>query len=214
MNTSLKYSVALALGGLITTPVLAQSIDNKSAFKDSPWSITASLGMAHFDSMEGLHGQTALARLAFGYALTHHVGLETGIQNGNQMRLQVPKKTIDVLGGVPVVGTAKPLLDALITVKTPPLSSTIPLFVEAKGGVAYRQLQMDRETMNDRSQFAPELQAGLGYTVREHLNVNLMVQYVRGKNPDVAVDASTERGWIANIPTQKAILLGLTLKLE
>ena len=214
MNTSLKYSVALVLSGLITTQVLAQSIENKSAIKYSPWSITASLGMEQFDSMEGLHGQTALGRLAFGYALTNHFGLETGIQNGNQMRLALPKKTVDVLGGVPVVGTAKPLIDALITVKTPPLSSTIPLFLEAKGGVAYRQLQMDRETINDRAQFAPELQAGLGYTVREHLNINLMVQYVLGKNPDVAVDAVTERGWIANIPTQKAILLGLTLNLE
>ncbi|HHX8430835.1 TPA: hypothetical protein ACVO1V_002938 [Legionella pneumophila] len=214
MNTSLKYSVALVLSGLITTQVLAQSIENKSAFKYSPWSITASLGMEQFDSMEGLHGQTALGRLTFGYALTNHFGLETGIQNGNQMRLALPKKTVDVLGGVPVVGTAKPLIDALITVKTPPLSSTIPLFLEAKGGVAYRQLQMDRETMNDRSQFSPELQVGLGYTVREHLNVNLMVQYVLGKNPDVTVDAVTERGWVANIPTQKAILLGLTLNLE
>lgn len=214
MNTSLKYSVALVLSGLITTQVLAQSIENKSAFKYSPWSITASLGMEQFDSMEGLHGQTALGRLAFGYALTNHFGLETGIQNGNQMRLALPKKTVDVLGGVPVVGTAKPLIDALITVKTPPLSSTIPLCVQAKGGVAYRQLQMDRESMNDRSQFAPELQAGFGYKVSEHLNVNLMIQYVRGKNPDVAVDAVTERGWIANIPTQKAILLGLTLNLE
>lgn len=214
MNIAIKYIVALTLSGLITTPVVAQSIENKSAFKYSPWSITASLGMEQFDSMEGLHGQTALGRLAFGYALNNHFGLEIGVQNGNQMRLALPKKTVDVLGGVPLVGTAKPLIDVLITLKTPFLSSTTPLFALAKGGVAYRQLQMDRETINDKSQFAPELQAGFGYKVSEHLNVSLMAQYVLGKNPDVQADAISERGWIANIPTQKAILLGLIFNLE
>lgn len=214
MNSVFKYMITLAIGGLITTQVLAQSIENKSVQKHSPWSITTSLGMAQFDSMEDLHGQTALGRLAFGYALTRHFGLEMGIQNGNQMRLDLPKKTVDVLGGVPLVGTAKPLIDALITVKTPSLSSTTPLFALAKGGVAYRQLQMDRESINDRAQCAPELQAGLGYKVSERLDVHLMIQYVLGSNPDVQVDAMTERGWIANIPSQRAIFLGLTLNLE
>lgn len=213
MNSVFKYMVALAIGGLITTQVLAQAIENKSE-KYSPWSITTSLGMAQFDSMDELHGQTALGRLAFGYALTRHFGLEMGIQNGNQMRLDLPKKTVDVLGGVPLVGTAKPLIDALITIKTPSLSSTTPLFALAKGGVAYRQLQMDRESINDRAQFSPEIQAGLGYKVSECLDVHLMVQYVLGSNPDVQVDAMTERGWIANIPSQRAIFLGLTLNLE
>ena len=213
MKNNLKHTVAILLSGLITAPVLAQT-PLPQHVQRSPWSITASMGMGSFQYMESTHGQTALGRLAFDYALTEYLGLEAGIQNGNHMRFALPHETVNILGGVPVEGTTKPLLDLLVTAKTPTFNSALPLYGLIKGGAAYRQLQMDRETVNDLTQIAPEFQAGIGYKVSKHLDVGLMVQYVAGKNPNVQADALTETGKIANIPTQVAVFLGLTLTLE
>lgn len=213
MNNNLKRTVAILLSGLIAAPVLAQTTEHQNVSK-SPWSITASMGMGNFQYMESTHGQTALGRLAFDYALNSHLGIEVGIQNGNHMRFALPHETVSILGGVPVEGATKPLLDLLVTAKTPHLNSAVPLYGLIKGGVAYRQLEIDRETVNDLTKIAPEVQAGIGYKVSKHLDVGLMVQYVAGKNPNVQADALTETGKIANIPTQQAVLLGLTFTLE
>jgi opacity protein-like surface antigen len=213
MNTNLKRTVIILLSGLIAAPVLAQTTEHHNVSR-SPWSITASMGMGNFQYMEGTHGQTALGRFAFDYALNSHLGIEVGIQNGNHMRFALPHETVAILGGVPVEGATKPLLDLLVTAKTPHFNRAVPLYGLIKGGVAYRQLEIDRETVNDLTKIAPEVQAGIGYKVNKHLDVGLVYQYVAGKNPNVQADALTETGKIVNIPTQQAVLLGLTFTLE
>lgn len=214
MNAHLKYTLAFVLSGLLSTQCNAQLGVNKSNNSPTNWSITTSLGMGYVDSMEGLHGQTALGRVAFNYALTPYLGLESGIQNGALVRFSVPKTTLELLGGVPIGGTIRPLVDVLVTAKTPLFSPATPVYAHIKAGIAYRQLQMDRETINDVTYYTPEIQLGLGYKVSSRLDVHLTFQHLAGKNPDIQADALTETARIAHIPAQRAVLLGLNLTLE
>ena len=213
MNNKLKGFMALMLSGFIAAPLAAQTVV-PSFDANAPWSITASMGVGTLPYMEGTHGQTALGRLAFDYAITPYLGLELGIQNGNHMRFALPKETVMNFGGVPVEGTLKPSLDALISAKTPYVHSRFPLYGLVKGGVAYRQLQMDRDSINDVAQTAPEVQAGLAYQINQHVDIHLVYQYIAGKNPDIQVNPLTETGSIAAIPTQRAALIGLRFNLE
>jgi hypothetical protein len=213
MNNNLKRLAALLVSGFLSMPLLAHTTRHHND-ANTPWSITASMGLGTMPYMEGAHGQTPLGRLAFDYAFTQHLGLEMGIQNGNHMRFALPKETVMTFGGVPVEGTLKPALDILLSARTPYLNSDIPLYSVAKAGVMYRQLQMDRESMNDLIQNTAELQAGIAYQFNQHVDVQLMYQYVFGAYPDIQVDALTEIGHIAHIPAQSSVLLGIRVNLE
>jgi hypothetical protein len=65
--------------------------------------------------------------------------------------------------------------------------------------------------VNDLSQISPELQAGLGYKINDYLAIHIEYQHVFGGDPYYQVNELTQTETIANIPTQKAVLLGLTL---
>lgn len=210
MNSKPKYKLALLLSGLLATQVLAQPLKKTNA-QTTPWSISASLGMSYFQHMEDLQGLTALGRLSFDYALTNLFGLEMGIQNGNQMRFTIPKDTVDRLGGVAISGTLKPMLDTLFTLKAP--LSTTAFNTILKGGLTYRQLQMDRESLNDIVRFSPQIQAGFDYGINNRLHLTAFYQYIFGNDSQLQANPLTETGSIANIPSQEAVLLGITLLL-
>lgn len=178
------------------------------------WGFTGSLGMTQYDSVYSNDGQSVLGRLSLNtqYSVSPFValGLEAGIQNGNTMRLDISKPILDELGGEPISITVKPLIDLLITAQITPFEDEA-FFGFIKGGVAYRQAQVDRNEVNDLSQFRPELQAGIGYKLGDNLSLNIAYQHVFGSNPDYQVDAVTQTAHIANIPTQRALLLGLSI---
>jgi hypothetical protein len=159
-------------------------------------------------------GQSVIGRLSLNgqYAPSDFVafGLEAGVQNGNTMRLDVPKESLDLLGGEPVSVLVKPMLDMLISMQVTPFED-VGFFSFIKGGMAYRQLQVDRNEVNDLSQISPELQAGLGYKINDYLAIHIEYQHVFGGDPYYQVNEFTQTATIANIPTQKAVLLGLTL---
>lgn len=179
----------------------------------NPWTIDTAFGLSHFDNVNRNDGNTGVGRLALNYALWtdpfYQLSLETGIQSGNTMRLVLPKEAIESLGGVPIEAKIKPLLDGLIVVKTKPLGS-LPILAWLKGGMVYRQLQVDSRAVNDNQEWTPELQAGLGYRITEQTIINLGVQYIVGKAPTITVNPLTESGVLSNIPTQTAILLGVS----
>jgi hypothetical protein len=212
-NKLMKYSLTFLVSALLSTQTLA-NFTNISETQKSPWAMSGSLGMAQFESTKAHQGQTSLARFGLNYALTRFLGLEAGIQNGNQMRFDLPQESEDILGGMPVSGTIKPQLDLLFTVKTPKTQLIKPLYAQIKAGMAYRQLQMDRDSINDLQEFSPELQVGLGFAFNERLDFSLMYQQVFGQKPKFVVDALRETASIANIPSQKALMLGLTYCLE
>ncbi|HIF0302651.1 TPA: outer membrane protein [Legionella pneumophila] len=178
------------------------------------WGFSGSLGLTHYDSVYNNDGQSVMGRLSLNtqYNLSSFfaLGIDAGIQNGNTMRLDIPKSTLDELGGEPVSILVKPMIDILVTAQITPFEDE-RIFGFLKGGVAYRQAQVDRNEINDLSQISPELQAGIGYKLNDNLALHIEYQHVFGGNPDYQVDFLTETARISNIPTQQAVLLGLSI---
>ncbi|WP_238400408.1 hypothetical protein [Legionella bononiensis] len=179
-----------------------------------PWTISASLGYADYQKVHQGDHQTALGRFALGRDFVQKgpvlFGLEVGLQSGNQMRLKMTDEEIEAVGGLLVLSTLKPMLDGLITARITP-EFIAPLFIQIKGGGAYRRWQMDRDTINDISQLAGELIAGFGYAITPNANISLSYQGIFGASPDVTIDLENGSGSVKNIPVQQAILLGINL---
>lgn len=211
MNQLSKISVIILSSVIAVTQAQAHVSTEQAAYK--PWYLTASIGMQSVQYAQKGHGETAAGRLAFHYMPIRYLGLELGIQSGNTMRFIANKETIDILGGVGIEGQIKPIIDVLLTAQSPTLSPSFPLYASAKAGMAYRQLQMDRESLNDISQTKPEFQVGLGYRLNPHLDISVMYQYMVGANPKIHADPLTESGLVSHIPAQQAVFLGLTYNL-
>lgn len=218
MRSRIYNSVATAgVIACMTLPAFAGSL-GQTLGTTHPWSVTGSLGYTVYENMFHDDGQTAVGRLAIGRDIyaghSLNWGLELGVQNGNTMRYVPSPKAIDTLGGfpgLPIQTTVKPLVDALVTLKTGSLGAT-PLFAQLKGGIAYRHWQFnDRDSINDKSQIAGEVQAGLGYAISERANLNLSYQGIFGGNPDFRFNADNDTGRVSNIPAQHGVLLGLTV---
>ncbi|MDF1683767.1 MAG: hypothetical protein P1U36_03825 [Legionellaceae bacterium] len=179
-----------------------------------PWSITGSAGYAVLSDAYAGQGQTPIGRIAVGKSLGDLLcgvfGLEFGFQNGTSMQLDIPEATLNLLGGVPVTVTVNPLLDLLATVRVAPIPKST-VFGELKLGAAYRRMNvLVRETVNNKSQFAFEAQAGLGVPIIEAVTVSLLYQGIFGSSVNFQADRASRTGYIANIPVQNGVLLSLS----
>ncbi|KTD72569.1 hypothetical protein [Legionella tucsonensis] len=199
--------------GCMALPVVAGSMGGTGGPVSHPWSLTGSLGYTVYEDMYRGDGQTAVGRFAIGrdvytgHSLTW--GLEMGVQNGNTMRYFPSQAAVDALGGLPIQTTVKPMLDLLATLKSNSFGTT-PVFAQLKGGIAYRRWQFnDRDSINDKSQIAGEVQAGLGCAISERASLSLSYQGVFGSNPDFRFNADSATGRVSNIPIQNGVLLGL-----
>lgn len=201
---------------LFFSPVFAQNTPNPC-----PWIFTGNLGYGQYQDMFKDDGRTAIGRFAVGkeffksdemaFGSEIALGLELGVQTGNSMRLEVPQVTLNLLGGLPIQSTLKPSLDVLMTLRTNTLENA-PLFMQLKAGVMYRQWQFEnRDSINTLSKAAPELQLGIGYLISDMAFATLSYQGVFGGKPDFTVNRVYHTGEVANIPSQNAILLGLSL---
>jgi len=213
----LRNSGLLIAGVALSLPAFAGTMGDmyKESKRAHPWSITASMGYTNYQDMYRNDGQTPVGRLAFGhdcYAFNQAtLGLELGVQNGNTMRFFPSQTAIDTLGGLPIQTTVKPMLDLLVTLKSASLS-TMPVYAQLKGGIAYRRWQFnDRDSINDKSQIAGEVQAGLGYAISERASMNLFYQGIYGSSPNFSLNAVAETGRVSNIPVQHGVLLGMTV---
>lgn len=199
---------------LVALLILTGMTDQASACNTpNAWTLDASFGMAQYANVSYHDGQTAIGRLSLGYVLGSlpfgQLGTEIGIQNGNSMRLALPKDAIDALGGVPIEAQMKPMLDVLVSLKTAPIDN-LPLHLWFKGGAAYRNLQLDRSSVPDLSRFSPEVQVGAGYEMTEHASITLGYQYISGKKPELTINALNETGVLRNMPSQQALMIGLS----
>jgi hypothetical protein len=197
--------VVLALTGMTKLSFACEEI--------SPWKMEAAFGMADYAHVSTHDGQTAVGRMSLGYVIATlpfgQVGADVGIQSGNSMRLVLPEESIYALGGIPIEATMKPMLDMLIDFQTVPLAS-LPLSISVKGGVAYRSMQLDRESVPGVREFAPEIQTGMSYAINEKSSINIGYQYISGKKPELTVNPQTETGVLHYIPAQQAIMLGFS----
>lgn len=200
---------------IVTLFLINASAYAKSCFDCSPfyWGISGSFGMAQYNDAYAQDGRSFIGRLGLEvqYALNDLalIGLESGIQNGNSMRLNVPKTVLDVLGGEPVHVTIKPTIDLLGTLKITPFNSGI--FAYFKGGAAYRHLQVDINEVNDVTQITPELQAGIGFGFNDNNYLYVGYQGLFGKNTNYTVNPDTGKGYIENIPSQNSVLIGVSV---
>ncbi len=184
---------------------------------DCPWTITGSLGYAGLNGAYGGQGQSGVGRLGIGKTFRDYgrssLGWELGVQNGTSMQLYVPQDTLDVLGGLPITVTVKPLLDALATWRFTPISTTA-VFADVKLGAAYRRMDvLGRQTVNNKSQFAGEVQAGFGMPITDVATLSLLYQGIYGADVNFQANATTLTGLISNIPIQNGVLLSLNVAL-
>lgn len=175
---------------------------------------SGSMGITRYESAYRRDGQSTLGRLSLNgqYAFTDFfaLGLEAGVQNGNTLRLNLSKSTLDSLGGEPVSILVKPLVDLLFTAQIIPFEDN-GFFGFVKGGIAYRQAQVDRNEVNDLSKAVAEFQAGFGYKINDNLALQFGYQQIFGGHPNYQVNSLTECATIFNIPTQKGVLMGISL---
>ena len=219
----LKKHVLSLLGGLFSLTAFAGTMGimpppPMPMVEVHPWSVTASLGYTSFDSGTAGTGQTPIGRLAIGKAFCDigqsSVGAELGVQNGNTMRLFIPQDTLNLLGtGLPVTAEITPLLDWLATLRTS-FSANSPVFGELKVGLAYRRLYvLNRVDINNKYQFAGEVQVGAGVGITDSSTLSLLYQGVYGGKLGFTADAATATGNITNIPVQNGLLLSLNMTL-
>jgi hypothetical protein len=202
-------SFKVLASSFLPTPTLLANSENL----DNSWSIIASLGYGEYQHMYRSDGQTVLGRLAFAAEMLAAnqatFGLEIGLQSGNRMRFGIPPGTLDTLGCA-VRTRMRPMLDLLLTAYMNPLSESL-LFTQVKGGIAFRHWQIDSSWVNNKSEFAGEVQAGLGYPLTEISNLNLLYQGVFGGNPKFRSNVFNESRNISCLPIQHGVLLGFSI---
>jgi hypothetical protein len=97
-----------------------------------------------------------------------------------------------------------------VTVKAK-LTPRYPLFAIVKGGIAYRQMQLnDRTSSADNlKKVNSELQAGLGFSVTDNILLTAFYQGIYSSN-NAGVDLNSAGDTtISRIPTQQAGFLGI-----
>jgi hypothetical protein len=223
--------IILAAGCALSFSAIAGTMGEVVAEYNKSWSIIGGVGYTWFQdayaggpgsdpSAQGAigDGQTPFERLAiakdfgvwdYGYLQYVRFGGEIGVQTGNIMRLGASQDTLDLLGGLPIQLNVKPTLDLLATASVQPMEG-VPAFGVLKAGIAYRRLQIDeRVTVNDLSQVAFDMQAGIGMDVSEHGKLSLVYQGIFGGNTNFTVNTVTGTGHISAIPIQNGVLLNL-----
>ncbi|WP_392537186.1 hypothetical protein [Legionella sp. 227] len=139
------------------------------------------------------------------------LGGEVGIQSGNTMRLATSSSVLDPATDLLPQAILKPLIDLLFTVKGQ-IQPDKPLYYILKGGIAYRQLQLEDRTStygDGLSKLAGEFQAGVGMNLTEHVQLNAIYQGIySNNNAGVYLDIAGNTP-IAHIPTQQGGFLGV-----
>jgi hypothetical protein len=214
-----KIAGAALISVLISLPAFATT-DYKSNNMVPAW-LTSRVYMGAYGgygTIDGAYendGDFTQGRLSLGLNAYQYqramFGAEIAVQSGNSMRLQVSPAVLAALGGLPVQVTLKPFVDLLVTVKGQ-ITDRFPLIAFLKGGIAYRQMQLnDRISSKDYlSQVNGELQAGLGYKLTEYATLTAFYQGIYSKSSaGVSVDPTGEFTYINQIPTQQAGFVGI-----
>lgn len=224
----LKKSYLVSLGCSLSFSALAGTMGVPAPVVDMhPWSVIGSIGYTFYQNTAS-GGSTPVGRLAIAKDIYNlgdaglnndfidmsnlNLGLEFGVQNGNRMSLSASQTALDAMGGLPIWTTVKPMLDLLGTLKFAPMVDT-PAFLTVKGGVAWRQWMLERDTINNLSQAAGEVQAGVGIPVADAATLSVLYQGIFGSSPNFTVNTTTGTAHVANIPIQNGVLLSLSMTL-
>src|SRR3990172_8619355 len=160
----------------------AQAAPNvaETANTPGPWNLGVDIGYTHFQDNLCCGNNTPTARISLGVspiywkALT--LGAEIGIQSGNKMRLAISQEDSNTIVGGPINTAVKPIADLMGTLQLS-LNAANTAFVMLKGGVAYRTMQFDRDSIPGKTQFNGKLQAGFGIKISSRTK---LVAYYQG----------------------------------
>lgn len=215
-------SVVLAL------PALSNAMDYKAT--ESPVQSWVSPSRLYVGAYQGygamndmLHddGDFAMGRLVFGldaydlqlFNQVTTLGLELGLQNGKTMRHAPAENDPDASVDLPIETTLDPVFDLMLNVRVH-IPCDYPVFVFAKGGVAFRKLGFPNgDFVHDINQASGEFQAGIGYDLTPKVRV---VAYYQGiyANGDVHYNQNSDGTvHVTNIPTQQAGFWGFEFSL-
>ncbi len=202
-------------GAFLSLQLFADGFSPAMTSQDQPWSVTATVGASKYQSINPTDKIYPVGRIALGnefmLAGDYAVGVEFGVQNGNNIKLNIPEETLAVLSSIPAYTTLGPMLDLLITAKSDPIGNSL-FFAQLKGGVAYRYWEFNLPA-KDISRLAGEVQAGFGYPITALANLSLLYQGVLGANPKYQIIADNQISRISTIPSLHAVLLGLSVNL-
>lgn len=183
------------------------------------WHISAGMGYTNYRNTSSNDGSIATGRFALGFDPIHlqktTLGLETGIQSGNTMKIDVSQDILHKMGGTAISSTVRPMVDLLATVHLS-LNKADTVFLVLKGGAAYRQLQFDRDTIPNKAQISPELQVGLGFKISSSAKLIAYYQGIYGGDMGFEtheIDAYSSSGSVQNIPTQYGGFLSIEMAL-
>lgn len=207
----LAATFAASAGGYTPSPAPVMPIE------ESSWHYGIGIGFTNFDGMMLKDGQSVVGRLSIAKDIKQYndftFGVELGMQTGNQSRLKLTTTQDIDLGQVAVQTFIKPMADLLITAAKP-INDKTSAFI--KGGIAFRQMHFDRDTINTLRKVNPELQVGLSMKVSDSSSISLAYQGVfAGKvdlvttNPGAALGGGT--GVVKNIASQHGVLLTLSM---
>lgn len=212
----MKRMLTISLIGLsLALPAFASHSSTQSAdwWSPSRLYLGAYGGYTNVNGGYQKDGHVNQGRLALGLRLTENklavLGAEVGIQSGNDMRLQVDQDLLGV-NSAPINATLKPLADFLLTLKYPS-AERYPIFATLKGGIAYRQLQLNEITSIRDSvrKISPELQLGLGWTVTKNATLTALYQGIyAGSTAGISSDSNNDFT-VSRIPTQQAVFIGI-----
>ena len=127
------------------------------------------------------------------------------------MRLATSSSVLNSTTDLLAQAILKPITDLLFTVKGQ-IQPDKSLYYILKGGIAYRQLQLEDRTStygDGLNKLAGEFQAGVGMSLTEHVQLNVFYQGIYSNtNAGVYLDSAGNTP-IAHIPTQQGGFLGI-----
>lgn len=182
----------------------------------SPWSYGIGLGFTKHRDMILNTGESVLGRLFVATKLSQmanmNVGLELGMQTGNDARLELTTTQDFDLGNVAVQAFIKPMADLLVTLDKQ-YTNGVGGFVKA--GVAYRQMHFDRDTINTLREFDPEVQVGISKKLTNRTTLSIAYQGVYSGKMDLTTTNLTGgrgegTGAVSNVPSQHGVLLTIS----
>jgi hypothetical protein len=215
MKKSVVASLVCLLFSLPTFAVSESKNSMAPSWLTSRLYMGASGGYGNISGAYENDGNFAQDRLSLGLQVWQYqsilFGAELAVQSGKTMRLDASSAIIAASGGLPIQATLNPFVDLLVSAKSQ-LTQRLPLYGIVKGGIAFRQMQLnDRSSSKDYLQKVNgELQLGLGYKLTDHAMLTAYYQGIYSDNSaGVSIDAAGDNTYISQIPTQQAGFLGV-----
>lgn len=188
----------------------------------SPWHVSAGGGYTFYPDMLGSDGESVFGRFAISRDIKEMNGmmwgLELGIQTAAQMRLELTPTQNSDLGDTSVISFIKPMADLLVSVsKSVNDDNQVSAFI--KGGIAYRHMVFDRDTITPLRKINPELQVGLAKRISNNAIIALAYQGIYTGKVDLTTSNPTNiegagTGNVKNIPSQNGVLLTVNFDFE